>query len=262
MQDTSPDIPDRAPEQAPKRGFFRRKPKAPDNRPRWKVLVQDWLRPLVIALLILTPIRSSVADWNDVPSGSMKPTILVGDRIFVNKLAYGLRVPLTKTWVGRWAAPEPGDIVICHNPNSGQRLVKRVVAVGGDLVTVRRGELYVNGSRPPRHVLGEEVINWIAEDDQIGRDFYAEDLGDGETHPVMRTPGMGMLFRPPDVPPLRVPEGSVYVMGDNREQSSDSRVFGVISLDEVVGKVGRVVASVDPDNYFMPRFERFFMPLR
>ncbi|MEM9064474.1 MAG: signal peptidase I [Planctomycetota bacterium] len=243
----------------------RRRKRGKDTRPRWKILLMDWLRPLFIALLILTPIRSSIADWNDVPSGSMKPSILVGDRIFVNKLAYGLRFPLTRHWITRWDEPKPGDIVICYNPNTNQRLVKRVVAVGGDIIEVRRGDLFINGERPTYFDLDKNDLRGLSPDELAMSSFYAETLA-GERpgsvpHNVMRTPLIRRLFGPPDTPLLRVPHGSVYVMGDNREQSSDSRVFGVISVDRVVGQVGRVVVSVDPENYFLPRGDRFFKSL-
>ena len=92
----------------------------------------DWIFPLVIAAAVLTPIRSSVADWNDVPTGSMRPTILEGDRIFVNKLAYGLRVPLTKVWIAHWGAPQRGP----HNRDAaaGWNLVWRFAVQVGRLV--------------------------------------------------------------------------------------------------------------------------------
>lgn len=214
----------------------------------------DWVRPLVLALLILAPIRSSIADWNDVPSGSMMPTILVGDRIFVNKLAYGLRVPLTRTWVTRWDEPARGSIVICHSPDDDKRLVKRVVAVAGDTVRFHGGELYINGERPSYTRLDPSVTADLSERDLYGQVLNTETF-DGVSHAVMHTPGLPRI-RESD--PIVVPEGKVFVMGDNRDMSQDSRAFGFIDTTQVVGEVGRVVASVDPDHYFLPRFDRFF----
>ena len=78
----------------------------------------SWGKDILWVLLILVPIRSSIADWNDVPTGSMKPTILEGDRIFVNKLAYDLKVPLTQWHLARWGDPARGDIVVCFSPES------------------------------------------------------------------------------------------------------------------------------------------------
>src|SRR5262245_5791433 len=97
---------------------------------------RSWLTAFAIAFAILAPLRSAVADWNDVPSGSMEPTILPGDRIFVNKLAYGLRLPFTRTWLARWGDPAPGDVVVLLSPKDGTRLVKRVIAGPGDTIAM------------------------------------------------------------------------------------------------------------------------------
>jgi len=98
---------------------------------------QKEIRPMLILALVLFCVRSSLADWNDVPTGSMKPTILEGDRVFVNKLAYGLKVPFTTWHLAEWANPKRGDIVVFFSPHDGTRLVKRVVALPGDVVELR-----------------------------------------------------------------------------------------------------------------------------
>src|SRR5262245_11437675 len=93
-----------------------------------------WVLPLVVTLMVTVSFRSAVADWNDIPSGSMRPTLIEGDRVSVNKLAYDLRVPLTSHRLARWADPRRGDIVIFFSPADGRRLVKRVVGQPGDTV--------------------------------------------------------------------------------------------------------------------------------
>src|SRR6266481_2604921 len=103
------------------------------------------IRPLLILALIVFSIRSSLADWNDVPTGSMIPTILEGDRIFVNKLAYDLKVPFTTWHIAQWGDPKRGDIVVFYSPADGQRLVKRCVAVPGDVLELKNNELFING---------------------------------------------------------------------------------------------------------------------
>ena len=105
-----------------------------------------WIAPIAIALAIMLPLRSAVADWNDVPSGSMRPTLLEGDRIFVHKLAYGLRVPFTYAWLARWGVPERGDVVTFASPEDETRLVKRIIGVPGDRVAMRGNELLLNGA--------------------------------------------------------------------------------------------------------------------
>src|SRR4051794_11925214 len=98
---------------------------------------QKEIRPLLILAVVLFSIRSSLADWNDVPTGSMKPTILEGDRVFVNKLAYDLKVPFTTWHLADWANPKRGDVVVFYSPHDGIRLVKRVVGLPGDLIELR-----------------------------------------------------------------------------------------------------------------------------
>ncbi len=99
---------------------------------------REWIRPLLVVVIVLGSFRSSVADWNDVPTGSMRPTIIEGDRIVVNKLAYDLRVPLTGWRLVHRGDPQRGDVVICYSPADGTRLVKRVIAGPGDEIELRR----------------------------------------------------------------------------------------------------------------------------
>src|SRR4026207_2310717 len=102
---------------------------------------REWADPLLPILLITSAFRSAVADWNDVPTGSMKPTILEGDRIFVNKIAYDLRVPFTFLRPATPAAPQRPDIVVLGSPHDGRRLVKRVIGIPGDLVALEDNHL-------------------------------------------------------------------------------------------------------------------------
>src|SRR6185436_9965152 len=99
-----------------------------------------------IVLIVLGSFRSAIADWNIVPTGSMNPTILEGDRIFVNKLAYGLRVPFTDMEVAHWSSPRRGEVVVFRSPADGDRLVKRVVGVPGDTVQLANNVLLINGT--------------------------------------------------------------------------------------------------------------------
>src|SRR5215216_3181778 len=103
------------------------------------------IRVFLLMILIVSSLRSALADWNDVPTGSMKPTIEVGDRVVVNKLAYDLKLPFTTIELFRWANPKRGDIVVLFSPVDGTRLVKRVVALPGDKVEMRDNQLFVNG---------------------------------------------------------------------------------------------------------------------
>ena len=121
------------------------------------------IRPLLILALVLFSIRSSLADWNDVPSGSMQPTILVGDRIFVNKLAYDLKVPFTTWHLAEWSNPRRGDIVVFYSPHDGTRLVKRVVGLPGDKVELREEQLVINGNPVDYAPLGAGLAEQLPE---------------------------------------------------------------------------------------------------
>lgn len=200
----------------------------------------DWSRPLLILLFVLTSFRSAVADWNDVPSGSMKPTILEGDRVFVNKIAYDLRVPFTLWRIARWGDPERGDIVVLRSPENGRRLIKRVVGIPGDEVSLRRNRLYVNG-RPAEYApIDETIPARLHEEDRTGRKFEWEAV-DGRRHPIMTRATMGAGH----FGPYRVPEGQYFMMGDNRDESKDSRSIGPVPRDLILGRSEGVAFSLD-----------------
>ena len=112
---------------------------------RFSLLWREWLKPFLVIAITLLSFRSAVADWNHVPTGSMMPSILVGDRIFVNKMAYDLRFPFTRVRLAEWGAPERGDIVVFLSPQDGKRLVKRVIGLPGDEIRMLRHRLIVNG---------------------------------------------------------------------------------------------------------------------
>lgn len=217
-------------------------------REAWK----GWLLPALVAVGLSLPLRAALADWYHVPSGSMRPTIIEGDRIWVNNLAFGLRIPLTTSWIARWGEPVRGDIVTLASPEDGKRLVKRVVAVGGDEVELRNNRLLVNGE--PIAYSGEhrEII------DVDGRPLavtFADELLPGHPHRV-RITGAGGRLR--SFPPMTVPTDHVFVMGDNRDMSRDSRYFGPVAADHVYGRGSYVVVSLDPGKAYLPRLNRGF----
>ena len=220
-------------------------------------LWRDWAKPLLIVIIVLGSFRSAVADWNDVPTGSMKPTILEGERIFVNKLAYGLRMPFTDWWLAQWAGPQPGDVVICYAPDTGDRLVKRVVGLPGDVIELRNDVLIINGETTGYETLDFDFIEQMDADQRSRHLFAAETLGD-KTHPVMLTPAVPAKR---SFGPVTVPPDHYFVMGDNRDNSRDSRFFGFVPRNEIVGRSSAVVLSFNPDRYYLPRWGRFFRGL-
>src|SRR5258708_4775555 len=104
----------------------------------------EWIRPLALPFILITAAKSALADINYVPSGSMQPTILCGDVVFINKLAYDLRVPFTFARLAHWAGPARGDVVVCFSPADGTRLVKRVIGQPGDSNELRHDILFLN----------------------------------------------------------------------------------------------------------------------
>src|SRR5215475_14361701 len=127
-------------------------------RMRARHLWRREVRPLLLLALIVCSIRSSLADWNDVPTGSMKPTILEGDYVFVNKLAYDLKVPFTTLHLAEWSAPKRGDIVVFYSPKDGTRLVKRTVGLPGDTVELRGDKLIINGETVEYKSIADELV--------------------------------------------------------------------------------------------------------
>src|SRR5688572_28880001 len=148
---------------------------------------RNYARPFLFIFIVLTAFRSSVADWNDVPTGSMKPTILEGDRIFVNKLAYDLKIPYTTVRLAQWSGPERGDVVVFYSPEDGVRLVKRVVAVGGDTTAMRDEQLIINGQEAQYEPLAESIAEQLPEELRPHVEMRSEKVGD-ESHAVMTTP--------------------------------------------------------------------------
>lgn len=208
----------------------------------------EWMRPLFVTALVLGSFRSAVADWNDVPSGSMRPTVLEGERVFINRAAYDLKVPFTTWRIAQWSDPGRGDIVVLYSPHDGTRLLKRVIGIPGDRIEMKENRLIVNGAtalyRETETPDGEASV-W--RESIFNREHLVE---------LSPTRTAAATFGPVVVPAERY-----LVMGDNRDNSFDSRFFGFVPRSEILGQATRVVASVDPARSFRPRFERFMKAL-
>jgi signal peptidase I len=214
-------------------------------------------RSFLFVVLVVLSFRSSIADWNDVPTGSMKPSIMEGDRIFVNKLAYDLKVPFTTWHLAQWGDPRRGDVVVFYSPADEVRLVKRVIGEPGDVIELRNNHLFVNGTPAAYQPLDPDIVKQMGEA-ASSFEFHTEVTG-GQAHPVAAIP----LVRQParSFGPFTVPPGNYFVMGDNRDNSKDSRFIGPIARARIVGRALRVVVSLDPEHYYKPRWGRFFRPL-
>jgi signal peptidase I len=226
------------------------------HRNKWLGILHDHVKPFAFVVLILCMVRSSIADWNDVPTGSMNPSILEGDRIFVNKLAYDLKVPFTTWHIAEWSQPSRGDVVVFYSPTDGTRMVKRVVGMPGDLISLEDNHLFVNG-QPAQYGPADPAFSAAMGTRAPGGQIASETVN-GRSHPVMqlpRRPGMR------DFAPYVVPEGQYFMMGDNRDNSSDSRYWGTVERSRIVGRASGVAISLDPDKSYKPRWQRFFTSL-
>lgn len=217
----------------------------------WK----EW-RGTLVFLLLMCAFRSSFADIYHVPSGSMKPTIVEGDRVLADKMAYDLRVPFTGLVLWHRADPQRGDIVTLYSPEDGERLLKRIVGVPGDVIAMRDDTLFINGRAlaylPPAPGEGAALP------DAADYVFRQEDLT-GRMHAVMFIPDRPAMR---SFGPMIVPAGEYFFMGDNRDDSKDSRYVGLVQEREVSSRVFAVGYSLDPAHYYLPRPDRSLRSLQ
>ena len=186
------------------------------GRTPWKSRVRSLAREgLTLAAVIAFTFaaRSTFADHYTVPSGSMEETLQVGDRVLVDKTAYGVRIPFTELEIVQRDEPARGEVVILDSPTSGVRLIKRVVAVGGDHVTLRAGKLSINGEPlVDPSIPGVEIF---------GEHEALLDLSDGGGK---------------EISDLRIPDDMLLLLGDHRGNSIDGRFFGLVPADEIYAR--------------------------
>lgn len=212
------------------------------QRTRW--LIEN-VTSLATALLIVFMIRSSIVEAFKIPSGSMIPTLLIGDHIFVNKFAYGLKIPFSDLftdhpiYIVKRDPPKRGDIIVFMYPKDESfYFIKRVVGVPGDTVEIRNKVLYINNKMVARDLISgpqSETVFKSLDDPKYSSgnlDLYTEHL-DSVDHPILldKNNYMGEMSNPITVPP-----DSLFVMGDNRDFSNDSRFWGFVPMKNVKGK--------------------------
>jgi signal peptidase I len=221
-----------------------------------RYLWREWIKPLACVAAVVFPLKSAVADWNWVPTGSMKPTILEGDLVFVNKLAFDLKLPFTRFHLAEWNQPTRGDIVVFFSPKDETRLVKRVIACPGDTIELKENVLLLNGKE-----MNYEVFQHHPFSKEIYEDAHAviaKEQGAEGSHWVMALPSR-QAFR--SFPPIVVPAGKYFMMGDSRDNSFDSRFFGFVDRERIVGRTNRLLLSFDKNHSYIPRLRRFFSSL-
>ena len=185
-----------------------------------KSVVREYVEAIVVAVLLALFVRTFVVQAFKIPSGSMLPTLQIGDHLLVNKFSYGVRLPVTGTQVISRQGPARGDVVVFRFPRDRSLdYIKRVVAIGGDTVEVRAKEVFLNG---------EQVVNSHAH--FTGLDIMSAAGGPRDNYG-----------------PVTVPEGKIFVMGDNRDNSYDSRFWGFVDQRDVLGKAFVIYWSWDVD---------------
>lgn len=215
-------------------------------------------RGFVLFVLVMLVFRSAIADWNQVPSGSMYPSIFVGDRIVVDKLAYDLRIPFTLLRIARLHEPQRGDVVTFQSPVDERLLVKRVIGIPGDTIELVHNHLSLN-DEPARYVpLTAAEIRELPLADAHRYNFYRESVQGNERLVMFLKRDSAQTN---SITRITVPANKYLVLGDNRDNSQDSRVIGFIDRELILGRAESVAFSLDYDHYFQPRLERFFTAL-
>lgn len=204
-------------------------------------------KSVLLFIVLMCVFRSAIADWNEVPTGSMQPTIVEGDRIWVNKLAYDVSTPFVNYSLLKLADPIRGDIIVFDSAPADKRLVKRVVGIPGDTIAMIDNVLYIN----------QQPLSY---ENNVAKGHFSEVTENllGVQHRI-RVANNGSRLS--SFTPLTIPVDYYLAMGDNRDNSADSRVIGLIPRDEIIGRANKVVMSLNYDNYYLPRTERFLHTL-
>lgn len=202
-------------------------------------------RFLILFIFLLSVTRISLADWSPVPTGSMQPTIQPGDVVLIDKTSFGPSVPFINKRLVSWGKPDRGDIITFVPPHTKQLLVKRVIGIPGDEVLIEGADVYVNGE------LAQQDIKEFTEDALVLENFAGE-----VSHLVQFS-----RSRPISTSQhyLILPEGRYFVMGDHRNNSADSRYWGLVEEQNITGKVKRIVGSISSEREF---FASLGMPIQ
>jgi signal peptidase I len=203
-----------------------------------KSTFREYTDSIGVAVIVALLLRAFVVEAFKIPSGSMIPTLAIGDHIFVNKFIYGLRIPFTTTRFFEWRKPQRGEVIVFIYPvDPSKDFIKRVIAVEGDTIEVRNDIVYVNGKEVPHHEIPGDYLYWDYDETvdrwSQKRARRVEETWGGNTYITLHSP-IGRGAR--DLPETAVPPGHLYVLGDNRDNSQDSRFWGPLPMENVKGK--------------------------
>ena len=215
--------------------------------------MKRWLRGnrgFLIFLLCFGFLRTAIADWNPIPSSSMRPTLLEGDVVLVNRLAYDFKVPLTDVSLARLSEPRRGDVITFTSPQDGVRLIKRLVGLPGDVIELKRDQLLINGV-PAQYSDVTEVTEPMGQYSVQG--IRATELVGTKEHAVQFLPAIPAKR---DFGPIVVPTDSYFFLGDNRDNSADSRYIGFVPRSLLIGHAHHILVSANITGNWLPRIER------
>jgi signal peptidase I len=221
-------------------------------------------KEIVIVFVCVFVFRSSFLNWYLIPSGSMLPTLKIGDHVVVNKLSYGFMLPFMETRIMSWDKPKKGDIVVFQGPSSegAQVLIKRVIATAGDNVSFDNGVLKINGIPSKETIeLNRSVLEDIGNNDDLSDYLLINESGFSKLpYHILRKKNGGVTSA--EKKTWIVPEGKIFCIGDNRDNSYDGRFWGFIDQNSVYGRAFLISYSTG-DKGTWPHFrnERWFMKL-
>ncbi len=226
---------------------------------RTKSFYKEWIEPFLIAAVVALFIRQFVVEAFKIPSGSMIPTLRIGDHLLVNKFVYGPRIPFTDTRLFKGAEPKRGDVIVFKYPGDESKdFIKRVIGLPGDKIEIKNGKLLINDRAVP--VTDEGV--YADKDQEVLSPYYGkpelleEQLGNVRHAILYLHSQEGYNFGPVLVPP-----DSVFVMGDNRDNSQDSRFWGFVRENKILGRALIIYWSWDGHDRWV-RWDRIGMRIR
>lgn len=244
-------------------GIAQKESKAAAAQPSKTRRALDGLRSVTIALVVALAVRAFLFEPYSIPSGSMLPTLQIGDYVVVTKFAYGVRMPFTNSMIWQRDLPDRGDVIVFERPTTQpETLIKRVVGLPGETVEIVNGVVHVDGAPQPRSLMEaghafddylEMTRSWVSARADLYVERFPGSEGDGE-HLVLQA----QRSRRSREGPYRVPEGHVLVFGDNRDNSTDSRAFGVVPIGNIRGRADLIGFSWGKSG---PRLDRIFQPI-
>jgi len=198
--------------------------------------IRENIESFVVAILIALFLRAFVVQAYKIPSGSMENTLLIGDYLLVTRLNYGIKIPLTDIYVVRWAKPKRGDIIVFRWPKDHSKdFIKRVIGIEGDKILIEGKKVYVNGEEVEEPYANfTDIFLYTKDHYNPGRQFFC--------------PSTLISCNRDYYGPIIVPKGKVFVMGDNRDNSNDSRYWGFVDLNEIQGKAFIIYFSWDSNS--------------